>query len=297
MRAKSQGILLSVGAAVLFGLVSVSGRQSGLAPLVLGGWAYLLAGLLLAPTLRRIRVEGRDWLKVVTMSVVGGALAPALLFFGLREAAASDASLLLTLEMVFTAVLAAVFLREGPSLRVWVGIALLFASAVVVAVATTRAMGATTALGAALVALAALGWGIDNTVSARLVGKYEPHQLVSLKGLMGGATSLFVALLLGQGLRVPMGEVGHVVYIGALGIGASIVLFYHALRRIGATLTSSLFLPTAALAGVLGGRLFLDERLTVMHAVAGALALAGILLVSQAQMAPPIGDTGREPPG
>lgn len=295
MRGVTQGILFSLVAAILFGLVNVSARESELPPLALGGYAYLLAGLLLAVTLRRMRIDRRDWPKIATMSLVGGALAPALLFFGLRQAAASDASILLTLEMVFTALLAAAFLRERARPLAWLGIVVLFASAVLIAVSTTGANGATTILGAILVALAAFGWGVDNTVSARLVGAYEPHQLVSVKGLVGGATSLLVALLLGQDLSIPANEIDHVAYIGALGIGGSIVLFYHSLRRIGATLTSSLFLPTAALAGVLGGGLLLDERLTFTHAAAGALAVAGILLVSRAPPAPIIERPEKKP--
>lgn len=279
MRAPTQGILLSLGAAILFGLVSVSARQSTLPPLVLGGYAYLLAGLLLTITLRGARIDRRDWGKIATMSLVGGALAPALLFFGLRQSTASDASILLTLEMVFTALLAAVILRERARPRAWLGIALLFASAVLVALSATGASGGTTVLGAILVGLAAFGWGIDNTVSAKLVGVYEPHKLLAIKGLVGGTTSLLVALAIGQDLRVPANELDNVAYIGAFGIGTSILLFYHALRRIGATLTSSLFLPTAALAGVLGGWLLLGETLTITHAVAGVFALAGILLV------------------
>lgn len=286
MRAAAQGVLLSLGAAILFGLVSVSARESDLPPLVLGGYAYLLAGLLLAITLRHARMDRRDWPKIAIMGLVGGALAPALLFFGLRNAAASDASILLTLEMVFTALLAAAFLRERARPLVWLGISLLFASALIIAAFTTRTQSATSIVGATLVSLAALGWGIDNTVSTKLVGTYRPHQLLAVKGLIGGATSLVAAASLGQDLSIPASEIWHVVYIGALGVGASILLFYHALQRIGATLTSSLVLPTAALAGVLGGWLLLDERLMMVHAAAGALAFAGVVLVSRAPTDP-----------
>jgi O-acetylserine/cysteine efflux transporter len=133
-----------------------------------------------------------------------------------------------------------------------------------------------------LVGLAAFCWGIDNTVSTKLVGNYEPLRLVALKGLLGGGAALGVALVLRQPLTVAWPEIRYVAYIGLLGVAASIVLFYHALRRIGATLTSGLFLPATALAGVLGGWSILGEELTVLTGVAAALALVGAILVVRA---------------
>lgn len=275
-----RGVLLALAAALLFGLVNVAARASTLPPLVLGGSAYLLSGAVLAATLRGMRIDRRDWPRVLVMSLVGGAVAPALLFLGLDHATASDASILLTLELVFTAILAAIFLRERPRPLAWVGVGLLFASALLVAVATRAAGGATTAWGAALVALAALGWGVDNVVSTRLVAAYKPHHLLAVKGLIGGSAAFLAAILAGNSLAIPASEVRTVAYIGILGVGASILLYYHALRRIGATLASGLFLPMTALAGVLGGWILLGEALTPVHAGAGALALGGILLAS-----------------
>ena len=282
MRRSTQGTLLALVAAALFGLVNVAARASTLPPLVLGGYAYLLAGAILAVPVRGLRIEKRDWPEVVVMSLVGGALAPALLFFGLQGATASDASILLTLEMVFTAILAAIFLRERARARAWTGIGLLFASAILIALVTTTREGATTLSGAALVCLAALGWGVDNTVSARLVGAYKPHELLAVKGLLGGSAALLVALLVGNSLVVARTDVSAIAYIGILGVGGSILLFYHALRRIGATATAGLFLPATALAGVIGGALLLHEELTWGHAGACALALFGVFLVSTA---------------
>lgn len=294
MRAVTQGMLLALAAAGLFGLVSVAARASEVPALTKSAYAYLLAGALLAPSLRGLRVETRDWPWILAISLVGGALAPVLLFYGLDQARATDASILLTLEMVFTAILAAAFLRERARAQAWVGMLLLFASAVVVAVRTSGEGGETTLAGASLVALAALGWGVDNTVSAKLVGAYKPHQLLALKGLVGGAAALLAALAARESLAVPRAEILSIAYLGVLGVGASVLLFYHALRRTGATLTASLFLPTAAIVGVLGGWLLLEESLDVGHAAAVLLAVAGVVLVARA---PAAGPARTAPPG
>lgn len=278
MRPAIQGALLAVSAAILFGLVNVASRASALPPLVQGAYAYLLAGVLLAPSLRGLRVERADWPKVLAMSIVGGGLAPALLFYGLTRANAADASILLTFEVVFTAILATIVLRERPGARAWAGMLLLFASAILVAVLAGARGGETSLVGSALVLLAALGWGIDNTLSARLVGSYKPQQLVAVKGLVGGGTALVAAMLVGDPLGVPLDAWRYVIYIGVLGVAASVYLFYQALGRIGATLTAGIFLPMGAVAGVLGGWILLDEALGPFHLVAALLALAGVYL-------------------
>lgn len=297
MRAPTQGVLLALVGAILFGLVSVAARASQLPALTRSAYAYLLAGVLLAATLRGLRIQKRDWPRILTMSLLGGALAPILLFYGLDQARATDASVLLTLEMVFTAILAALFLRERARAQAWIGIALLFASAIIIAIRSSAPGGETTIVGASLVALAALAWGIDNTVSAQLVGSaaqqdantstvasstYKPHHLLALKGLIGGAVALTAAIAMQDSLAIPRTEILTIAYIGILGVGASILCFYHALQRIGATLTASLFLPATAIAGVLGGWLLLGERLDLAHAAAAAIAVLGIILIARA---------------
>lgn len=281
MRPTGAGVAFAALAALLFGLVSVVAKGSALAPLVQGGIAYLLAGLALAPALRGARVERTDRAKVVAMALVGGALAPALLFYGLQRTTALDASLLLTLEMVFTALLAAIFLRERVRGRALAGVALLFVAALLVAAASATQAGRSTLVGAALVGLAALGWGIDNTLSARLVGTYKPQHLIAIKGLLGGATALLVAAALREPFVVSAPDAVRVAAIGLLGIGASVVLFYHALRRIGATLASAIFLPASALAGAFAAFLVLREPVSSLHGVGGLLLAMGLFLLAK----------------
>lgn len=277
-RHATRGTVLALGAAILFGLVSVAAKGVHLNAIAKGAIAYLLAGLVLAITLRGVRVERKDWPTIVAMSLVGGAIAPALLFFGLDQVTVVTASLLLTLEMVFTAILATLFLHERTRGRALVGLALLFLAAILASVPTGANAGRNTIMGVLLVASAALGWGVDNTISAKLVGSYKPHNLVALKGLIGGGSALIVALLLRSSFTMDAGEAARVAFIGLLGVGASIVLFYHALSHIGATRTSAIFLPTSAVAGVLGGRILLGEPIGWTHVAAAVLIVAGILL-------------------
>lgn len=282
MRRETNGALLALAAAILFGLVAIAAKTTQLPPLLKGGAAYLLAGALLAPFLRNARIQRRDWPVILLMSLAGGAIAPTLLFYGLQQASALHASLLLTFEMVFTAILARILLREKLPASGLIGFALLLASAILVAYASATNGGETGLLGVALILAATLGWGLDNTLSTKLVGSYEPHHMVAIKGLIGGGAAILVFLLLPHdALSLATNDLLAVAYIGVLGIGLSIVLFYRALQRIGATRTSAIFLPGSALAGVIGARVILGDALGVLQMIAGALALVGILLLTR----------------
>src|SRR5688572_17982071 len=114
------------------------------------------------------------------MGMLGAGVAPILLFYGLQKTAASDAGLLLTLEMVATATLAHAFLHERfPRLEL-VGLGLLLAAGGAIALGS-ESQGTSSIAGVVLVLGAAVAWGIDNTVSARLVGAYPPAGLIGVK--------------------------------------------------------------------------------------------------------------------
>jgi drug/metabolite transporter (DMT)-like permease len=218
------------------------------------------------------------------MGLVGGGLAPVLLFYGLREAAAMDAALLLTMEFVATALLAYVFLAERASGRAGAGLALLFASALLVAIPGGREDTGTTARGVALILASAVAWGVDNAVSAHLVGIYRPHQLIAVKGLLGGLAAAAAAVAVGVHLPdVP--AAGQVALMGVASISCSSLLFYHALRLVGAARTSAVNIATTAIVGAVGGAWLLAEPFGWLHAAAIAMVVAGSLLLAERKAA------------
>lgn len=273
------GISLALASALLFGFVNVVAKGADLPPLLLSGLAYLIAGALAAPTLRTWRPSVGDLPTLLVMAVVGGVLAPAALFAGLRHTAAVDASLLLTCEMVFTSSMAAVVLRERLRPQAALGVLLLLAASVAVALGTARS-GQSTLVGAFLVLGAALGWAVDNILGTRLMGKYRPVHMLAVKGLGGGTLAILALAVTGGSAAVPVADWWRVLFVGGLGIGASAFCFYVALRTIGATRTSALCLPTSALAGALGGAVVLHESLGPVHLVAALLLATGVALVA-----------------
>jgi drug/metabolite transporter (DMT)-like permease len=285
----AQGVLLALLAALFFGFVNVTAKRTTLHPLALAGTTYLLAGLALSPWLRGLRIGRADWGRVALMSLSGAFLAPVLLYYGLDHANAADASLLLTLEMAFTALLAALLLRERVRGRAALGMALLFLAALLVGAAgllAPRLPGATSLLGVVLVVGATFGWSVDNLASTHLTRRHDPRGLIALKSLVGGGACA-LAWLATQPMEAPTARnLLEILFIGLVGVGASTVVFYRALQLVGATRTTGVFVPAIALSGAAAGALLLGERLGWPHLVAGVLMVAGVALLTTATHEP-----------
>lgn len=280
---------MAAGSGVLYGSINVLSKPVDVDPLVKAAVAYLVSATLLSPFLRHLHIQTGDWPKVLAMGLLGGGVAPVLLFYGLQETAAADAGMLLTVEMVATAALAALFIGERYRPREWAGLAALLAGAVLVALASRDESGSGSTLrGMALILGSALCWGVDNAVSTRLVGAYPPRGLIALKGLLGGTACLIAALAVGS--RIP--DLPGFAAMGALGIlsiAVSSLLFYHALRSVGAARTSAMNIATTALVGAAGGAWLLSEHLVPLHGAALAVILVGAaLLASQRPRSDPV---------
>ena len=99
---------------------SVKGLAEEVSPVLLAGLLYLGSGFGLW-IIRLVRDRGfgapklpaREWPWLIGAILAGGVLGPVLLMYGLSRTSAGNASLLLNLESVFTALLAWLVFREG----------------------------------------------------------------------------------------------------------------------------------------------------------------------------------------
>jgi drug/metabolite transporter (DMT)-like permease len=281
---------MAAGSGLLYGSVNVLAKPIALHAAWKTLLLYAASALFLSPFLRGLRLQRADRWKLLAMGFFGGGLAPVLLFFGLERTAATDAGLLLTFEMVATAALAFAFLGERFGAREGVGLLCLLATASAIAGASGRGDAATSWTGALLVLAAAGSWGIDNAVSARLVGSYSVPRLIAAKGVLGATFA--GAFLLAVRPTPPDGPaLAEMAGLGIVSIACSSLLFYVALRRVGAARTSAMNIATTALVGALGGAWLLHERLTILHAAAFALLVAGAWLLSRG------GPLAQSPPG
>lgn len=276
-----RGGLFAISSAVLFGASTPAAKSivGEVHPLLLAGLFYLGsgAGIALIKTVGRKQVGHRlrraelPWLAGTIL--FGGILGPALLMVGLTQTTGVVASLLLTLEGVFTALLAWVAFREPFNRRIGLGMLFVFLGGVVLAFRGPA--GGAGLTGALCVAGACLCWAIDNNCTSRISHADAPT-LASIKGVAAGIVN--VALAFAVGAQVPaVAVIGSALIVGLLGYGASLILFVLALREIGAARTGAYF-STAPFIGAMIGLIFLRETWSWSILAAGLLMGSGVWL-------------------
>lgn len=275
-----RGGLLAISAALLFGLSTPAAKAivGKVQPLLLAGLLYLGSGvglgvLILLGHRRGARLKRADlpWL-LATISF-GGALGPGLLMWGLTQTTGSAASLLLTLEGVFTALIAWVVFREPFNRRIGLGMASIFAGSVVLSLSAPSGHASVT--GSLAVAGACLSWAIDNNCTSK-IADVDALILASIKGIIAGSANTALALAAGAAMPSIILAAGSAL-VGFLGYGLSLVLFVLALREVGAARTGAYF-STAPFIGAIVGLVALGERLTAALSAAGLLMGFGVYL-------------------
>ncbi len=276
-----RGVLLAIAAAVAFGVTTpivawASRGTFATAALLYGGAA--LAALLLKAIARPAgdALRRSDAPRVALVAVFGAALGPALLVFGLARIGATDGSLLLNLEAVFTVLLARAVYRETIGRRVIAAMtAMVAGGALLVGALDAR----WSIVGALAIAGATLCWALDNTLT-RPLAEREPLGVVAAKGALGATLTTLAALIAGDSLP-PLRETLALLACGATGYGLSLRLYLLAQRAIGAARTGSVFALApfvgAAIAVALGDRA-LDAPLL---GAAGLFALGVVLHITE----------------
>lgn len=276
-----RGSALALLAALLFGistpLVQLWGRELGpfsTAALLYAGAA--LAGALLRQHVgREARLLRSDLPRLLAMAAFGAVVGPVALAWGLQRSSGTSASLMLTLEALFTALLAWLLYRETVDRRVAAAMALLAAGGALLVLDQGRSGGATQVLGLLAVGLATLAWGLDNTLS-RALAERDPGQVVLAKAALGASATAMLAALLHEPLPGWPAALG-LLAVGAAGYGLSLRCYLLAQRAFGAARTGSVFASApfigAALAAALGERAASPGLLA-----GGALMALGIVL-------------------
>ena len=279
------GVALALGAAVAFGaatpIIGALGRELG--PFTVAALLYAGAALVSALTMPMLRRTGRalrrsDAVVIAGVAVLGGAVAPSLLAWGVKRTGGVTASLALNFEAVFTLALGWLVFREGAGRRVIAGAAAMLLGGVLLGVATLSQAGLDL-LGLGAVVLATVAWAGDNTVSRKL-SEVDPSHVVLAKGLLGAALTAGLAALLGEPLPRPLVAMG-LLGCGATGYGLSLRLYLLAQRRMGAGRTASVFAVAPFLGAVLAVALGEQSGGAPVAVAAGLFALGVYLHVTE----------------
>jgi drug/metabolite transporter (DMT)-like permease len=268
-----------VGAAVLFGAATPATKRivGDISSLSLAGLLYLGAALAVAPFVRGSTTTPapRQRVRLLVAVALGGGLAPVLLILALQRTPASQISLLLNLELVATAVISRLLLREHVGRRAGTGIVLVVLGGVVL----SGVSGGGAATGALLVAATCTCWGVDNAITASL-DAYSPAQITLAKGIIAGSVNLALGLATSGAPTIASALAA--LAIGAVGYGASITMWITGARQLGAARGQVVFALAPFIGAVLAWPVD-GDHLSGRSAVAFALSLCGVIVVATAR--------------
>ena len=276
--------LLALLAAALFGASTPLAKllQADITPGLLAGLLYLGsgAGLALVQAGRRLRGRAAEaplragdapWLAGAVLC--GGIAAPLLLMWGLAGAGAAGVSLLLNLEGLLTALIAALVFKEAVGGRIWLAACLMLAAGLLLGYEPQARYGLS--LRTLAVAAACALWALDNNLTRRIAAA-DPVNTAMIKGLAAGGVNIAGALALGASLPGALPLAGALL-LGWLGYGVSLALYILALRHLGSARAAAHF-STAPFIGAGLALALLGEPVTAGFGAAFLLMLAATWL-------------------
>ena len=277
--------LVALAAAALFGASTPLAKllQADITPGLLAGLLYLGSGAGLALTklaLGLVRpsaeapLQAGDYPWLAGAVASGGVAAPLLLMWGLAGASASGVSLLLNMEGILTALIAALVFGEAVAGRIWLAACLMLGAGLLLGYDPRTGFGLS--LHALAVIAACALWALDNNLTRR-ISAADPVSIAMIKGLAAGSANIVAALAFGATLPRGLPLAGALA-LGWLAYGVSLALYIVALRHLGSARAASHF-STAPFIGAALSIGLLDEPVTSGFAAAFALMIAATWLV------------------
>jgi drug/metabolite transporter (DMT)-like permease len=273
-----RGTIIALLSALAFGLTTPLVQRLSRGTGAFATAALLYAGAAMVGIATRSKAEAplrkEHAPRVALLAFFGALLAPAALAWGLARTSGTAASLMLNLEGVFTLALARAFHHEHVGRRVALAAGVMLLGGALLVFDRSAAIAGTSVIGLGAIAIASLGWSIDNTL-AKPLAALDPSAVVAAKAALGAVLSTTAALVIGEPWPSLIACAG-LAAVGATGYGLSLRLYLRAQRELGAGRTGSVFASApfwgAALAWALG------EHASALTFVAAVLMIAGLVL-------------------
>jgi drug/metabolite transporter (DMT)-like permease len=249
--------------------------------------AALFYGLFLLATGKpRIPMAPRDLHKMVLLGVLGVSVLSMGMTFGLTQLNPGLASLLVTSNPIFTAIISRILLGERLTQRKVAGICIAFAGFLLVLQfgATGGARLESGQIRSALILLCApLAWAFYTVLSKPLLASYPPKYVASYTTMAGGAVFL-PFLVLDASMRGRIGGLDAVdwvavVYISLIAIVVAYLLWYWGLRTLTASQTS-VYIYLVPVFGVLASWIVLGAAPALFALVGGTVIVFGVVITN-----------------
>lgn len=244
------GILLAILAAALYAINSPFSKLllESVPPTLMAGLLYVGAGLgmCVIALIRKLKnkdgqkKEGRLSYKELPYTlamIMLDVAAPIFLLIGLGTTTAANASLLNNFEIVATALVALVAFKEKISGRLWGGILFVTLSCAVLSFEDVTSLRFS--IGSLFILLSCVCWGFENNCTRKISSK-DPLQIVLLKGIFSGGTSVVIGMCIGERAKDLLAVLA-VLALGFVAYGLSIFFYVYAQRLLGAARTSAYY--------------------------------------------------------
>ncbi len=291
------GFVLALTAAAMFGLGAVLAKILGQAvdAVIVGLLCLFVGGLLLVACLLLARkpvfktiasLTKAQWGQLFLLSFVGTALPLLLIVIGFARTSAIEGGFVLQLNGVSALIFALALLKERIRFQQSTGIVLLLLGSILVILKNTASLTwSNTVLGDLLILAGAVGLGYGFIPAKRLVERIDALSLTALR-LLFGACTLLPALAF-QAIFYPDQVIWHLTPAIFWALPCYIVTNFclgyltqqEGLRLLKAWEMGAI-MQTVPLFSTLAAILLLNDTLTLLQIVGGAIALSGGLVVS-----------------
>ena len=230
----------------------------------------------------KIRIEARDWLKLIGLALLGNLIYQMLFIFGIDRTFSANAAVMLGTIPVWTALFSHLFFEEKLTRIRGFGVFFAFLGVALIMGGGNEgfALGTQSVTGDLIIVLAAMVFATYTLLSKSFLRKYTPIELSTVVMTVGGG-GLIIAALPGlitlEYSQVSLPAYGGALYSGIFAIGVAYLAWNYGIRQVGAVRTST-FQNLVPVLGVILGYLLLGETLTVMQYFGAVSVILGIVL-------------------
>jgi drug/metabolite transporter (DMT)-like permease len=245
--------------------------------------ALLVAAFVLEGGLPKL--SRRQWLGTFVLGTFGVFAYNLFFMASLEHLPGSRAALIIALNPVITITISSLVLKESLSARRWLGVAIALFGVWIVISRGDIASIASAGIGAGeLFMLAAVtSWALYTIIGRKVLGGLTPLAATNYAALWG--TLLLAAAAAPEFGSLTMAEfdwtmIGSLLYLGVCGTALAFVWYYMSVKKLGTAVTS-IFNNLVPVFGVLISVVLLGEHLLTSMLVGGAIAIAGVMMVSR----------------
>lgn len=245
--------------------------------------------LLLYVIERNIRVNLNDCWELALIGLVGVTIYQTLFMAAVKYATATNASLLLAVSPVFTAIFAWLTGQErlGSRGRIGSGLAFLGVTFVLLFGTNQLALGWDVLRGDLLALLASCIWGLYPVLAKRMLSKYSALKTITYSSFFGTLLLLVVGL---KGViklawtEIPLSAWGSELFSIVLVTTYCLVVWYYAISRVGVNRIMAYMYAVPAVA-VVTAAVVLRERIQLMQVVGAVVIFLGISMIRKENVA------------